>query len=136
MIVFDLKCAADHVFEAWFRDGDAYEAQVAGGEVVCPVCGDTSIAKAPMAPSLARRAHARESERPAQMMRYFRAVCDHVEKTFDDVGERFPEEARKIHYGETDKRSIYGQATTDEASELREEGIEFGYLPWVPRHHS
>lgn len=136
MIVFDIRCADGHVFEAWFRDGEAYEAQAAAGDVVCPVCGGTSVAKAPMAPNLARGAAPPEAERAGQAMRYLHAVREHVEKTFDHVGERFPEEARKIHYGEADKRNIYGEATPDEARELNEDGIEFGTLPWVQRHHS
>ena len=139
MIVFDLICGDGHRFETWFRDGDAYEAQAAAGEIVCPACGDTTVAKAPMAPSLARGAAPRatgETGGPAEMMRSLRALREHVEKSFDNVGERFPEEARKIHYGEVEKRNIYGQASADEASELREEGVEFGALPWVPRHDS
>ena len=149
MIVFDLKCAAAHVFEVWFRDSAAYEAQVKAGEIACPVCGDTAIAKAPMAPNLARRGASDsggdsdapapgrgDAEKAGRVMRYLRAARDHVEKNFDDVGERFPEEARKIHHGEVDKRDIYGQATNEEARELRDDGIEFGQLPWLPRHDS
>ncbi len=134
MIVFDLICGDGHRFETWFRDGEAYEAQAAAGEIVCPKCGDTAVAKAPMAPSLARGAAPREPGGPAEMMRSLRALREHVEKSFDNVGERFPEEARKIHYGEVEKRNIYGQASADEASELHEEGVEFGALPWPPRH--
>ena len=156
MIVFDLKCASAHVFEAWFRDSAAFEAQAGAGEIACPVCGDTGIAKAPMAPNLARRDTSRhdvpardtdgagdaraagpsEFEKAGQVMRYMRAVQDHVEKNFDNVGPRFPEEARKIHHGEVEKRDIYGQATDAEARELKDEGIEFGQLPWLPRHDS
>ena len=136
MIVFDLKCGDGHVFEAWFRDGAAYEAQASGGEIVCPACGDTAIAKAPMAPNVARGAPSPEAERKEQAPGILRAVREHVEKTFDNVGERFPEEARKIHFGEVDKRNIYGQATGEEARALTEDGVEFGPLPWVPRHHS
>jgi len=147
MIVFDLKCAHDHVFEAWFRDGATYDAQAAAGEVVCPVCGDRHIAKAPMAPKVARggggdEASVPASDRPpagapppvAQAMRALRAFREHVEKTFDNVGARFPEEARKIHYGEAERRGIYGEATTDEARALEDEGVPFGVLPRPPRH--
>ncbi len=136
MIVFDLKCGDGHVFEAWFRDGAAYEAQASAGEIVCPACGDTAIAKAPMAPNVARGAPTPEEERKGEALGILRAVREHVEKTFDNVGERFPEEARKIHFGEVDKRNIYGQATCEEARALTEDGVEFGSLPWVPRHHS
>ncbi len=151
MIVFDLKCAAAHVFEVWFRDSAAYEAQTEAGEIACPICGDTAIDKAPMAPNLARRGESDRAgevkgdtpaprqgdvEKAGRVMRYLRAARDHVEANFDNVGERFPEEARKIHHGEVDKRDIYGQATDEEASELKDEGIEIGQLPWLPRHDS
>jgi hypothetical protein len=151
MIVFDLKCAAAHVFEVWFRDSAAYEAQIEAREIACPVCGDTTIDKAPMAPNLARTRKSDrdgevkrdvpapsqiDAEKAGQVMRYLRAARDHVEKNFDNVGERFPEEARKIHHGEVDKRDIYGQASDQEARELEEEGVEIGQLPWLPRHNS
>ncbi len=136
MIVFDLKCAGDHVFEAWFRDGEAYEAQTEAGEISCPVCGCTNVAKALMAPNVAPRSERRESARIEQVVHYLRAVHDHVEKNFADVGRHFPEEARKMHYGEAEKRNIYGQATSEEAEELEDEGIEFGFIPPVPRYDS
>ncbi len=133
MIVFDLKCADGHVFEAWFRNGETFDAQAAAGEVACPVCGDTVVAKAPMAPNVARKERAREA---AQAARKLQALREHVENTCEHVGERFPEEARKIHYGEVDKRGIYGEASLDEARALNEEGVEFGWLPCGPSHDS
>ncbi len=136
MIVFDLNCGDGHRFEAWFRDGDAYEAQAAAGEIACPTCGDTAVAKALMAPNLARGAAPTESADQAKMMRGLAALRDQIEKNFDDVGERFPEEARKIHYGEVEQRNIHGQASTEEARELRDEGVVFGSLPWMPRRDS
>lgn len=146
MIVFDLKCRKDHVFEGWFADSATFQAQADAGEVACPVCGDTRVAKALMAPNVATRSSAAkgaetaaskplamaQNEQAAQMYAMMRAVKEHVEKTFEHVGPRFAEEARKIHYGETDKRGIYGQATRDEAAELKDEGIEFGELPDLP----
>ncbi len=136
MIVFDLSCGDGHCFEAWFRDGDTYEAQAAAGEIACPRCGDTAVAKAPMAPNLARGAARRGTEEPARVVHGLRALRDQIEKNFDDVGERFPEEARKIHYGEVEQRNIYGQASAEEARELCDEGVEFGPLPWMPRRDS
>ena len=133
MIVFDLRCGDGHCFEAWFRDGATFDAQAAAGEVACPVCGDTGVAKAPMAPNVARKARAREAEQAARKLW---ALREHVEKTCEHVGERFPEEARKIHYGEVDQRNIYGQASAEEACELHDEGVEFGALPWMPRRDS
>ena len=136
MIVFDLKCARDHIFEVWFRDGQAYEAQASAGEIDCPVCGNTKIEKALMAPNLARGTAHRETEIAAKTMTQLRDIRAQVEKNCDHVGEQFPEEARKIHYGESKKRGIYGEASLDEARDLHEEGIEFGILPRLPRHNS
>ena len=133
MILFDLRCSQGHAFEAWFRDGATYEAQAEAGEITCAVCGDTDVSKAPMAPAVATRNRI-DPERAAQAMRFWRKVQDHVEKNFDNVGRDFPEEARKIHYGEAEKRNIYGEATAAEARELRDEGIEVSPIPWLRRH--
>ena len=151
MIVFDLKCGKDHVFEAYFADSATYEQQVEAGEIACPFCGDAKIAKAPMAPNIAVGNKARgepelapapapvpaRKPTPREMARAIgtlRQMRSHIEQNFDHVGERFPEEARKIHYGEVERRSIYGDATKEEVGELADEGIEIGEIPWVPRH--
>ena len=135
MMVFDLKCRKDHVFEAWFRDSKDFDRQSKQNLIACPLCGDAKIVKAPMAPNVATRKGRDDdagegAKRAAASMAYMQAVRDHVTKTFDHVGDKFAEEARKIHYGETDKRNIYGQATRDEAKELHDEGVEFGELPF------
>ena len=154
MIVFDLKCAQEHVFEAWFADSDSCTSQISGGEVACPICGDHKVAKAPMAPNIpaatgrgrgrgatgisAKTANA-ATPTPEQMgeaINTLRKMRDVVEKNFDNVGEHFPEEARKIHHGEVEKRNIYGDASSEDAEELREEGIEISQIPWLPRHDS
>ena len=129
MILFDLKCSEDHVFEAWFRDSETYDAQAASGVIECPVCGDTHVTKALMAPNVATGS----TEHVVQIMERFRALHDEITKNSDDVGEKFPEEARKIHYGETEKRNIHGHADLDDARALDEEGIEFGILPPLPK---
>jgi GrxC family glutaredoxin len=116
MILFDLRCKDGHGFEAWFRDSAAYEEQVAANDIACPVCGATEVSKALMAPAV------------------WRKVQNHIEKNFDHVGPQFADEARKIHYGETEKRSIYGEATKTEAKELKDEGIDVNQIPWLPRH--
>ena len=149
MIVFDLKCGKDHVFEAYFADSATYERQAKAHEIACPLCGDVKIAKAPMAPNIAVSNKARGEPEPAptpaparkptppEMARAIgtlRRMRNHIEQNFDHVGERFPEEARKIHYGEVERRSIYGDATKEEAGKLADEGIEIGEIPWVPRH--
>ncbi|MDJ0946788.1 MAG: DUF1178 family protein [Kiloniellales bacterium] len=153
MIRFDLRCRRDHHFEAWFRDNAAFEAQAAAGDLGCPVCGSHKVEKAIMAPRIARsadpsgpgqgaRPHASVamakggSPEEAQALRAtLERLRDHVEATCDYVGEAFPEEARKIHYGETEARGIYGQASDTEAEALAEEGVEFSRLP-LPRRDS
>lgn len=135
MILFDLRCSAGHDFEAWFRDSAAYDAQVKDGEIGCPVCGDRQVTKALMAPAVSSRPKL-DPARVAEAMTTLRKVQAHIEQNFDHVGPRFPEEARKIHHGEVEKRNIYGEATSDQAKELRDEGIEVGTIPWLPRHDS
>lgn len=154
MIVFDLKCGKDHVFEAYFADSETYERQVKAREIACPYCGDVKIAKAPMAPNIAVSGKRKGDPEPApasapekvpvptvpsppEMARAvatLRRMRAHIEQNFDHVGPRFPEEARKIHYGEVERRNIYGDATKEEAGALADEGIEIGEIPWVPRH--
>ncbi|MDJ0970112.1 MAG: DUF1178 family protein [Kiloniellales bacterium] len=148
MIRFDLRCRRDHHFEGWFRDNAAYEAQAAAGDLNCPVCGSVKVEKAIMAPRLAKGTDGRKSQPGGVPMakggssedaKALRAALeklrDHVESTCDDVGEAFPEEARKIHYGEAEARGIYGQASEPEAEALAEEGIDFSRLP-LPRNDS
>ena len=149
MIAFDLKCAKGHVFEAWFASSAGYERDVKAGRVECPLCGSQKVAKAPMAPNVAANGKrgkaepaptpdpsAEQAARMAETFKMLRKVQERIERDFDHVGDRFAEEARKIHYGEVEKRSIYGNATPDEASKLHDEGIEFGQMPWLPRHDS
>jgi hypothetical protein len=132
MILFDLRCKNGHAFEAWFRDGAAYEDQAAAGDLACPVCGSAEVTKALMAPALNSRPKV-DAAQAAEAMRLLRRVQNHIEKNFDHVGSKFAEEARKMHYGEAEKRSIYGEATNTEAKELRDEGIEVNQIPWLPR---
>ena len=159
MIVFNLRCANDHVFEAWFNSSDTYEKQLASEGVICPQCGDSSVVKAPMAPNVATgplakwmgaqpslKLHAStsremdgstaESEAACQGREALIKLRSEVEATCSYVGDKFADEARKIHYGETDSANIYGEATTSEEIELREEGVAFGRIPWLPRSDS
>jgi hypothetical protein len=150
MILYNLCCSADHVFEAWFRDSAAYDEQAAAGEILCPTCGNASVAKAPMAPRIARggdksRETGGESSpgpqtytntQAAEMRRMLTELRSHIEENSDYVGEGFAEEARKIHYGEKEERNIYGEATEGQAAELTEEGIKVGRIPWLPRTDS
>jgi hypothetical protein len=134
MILFNLLCGQEHEFEAWFRDGAAYDAQAAVGEIACPVCGDSSVRKAPMAPNLASRTDSKNMA--AELRKALAGLRQRVETTCDYVGDRFSDEARRMHYGETEKRSIYGDATPDEARELREEGVDVMAIPWLPHQDS
>lgn len=138
MILFELRCGAGHGFEAWFRNGATYEGQAAAREIVCPICGDTCIEKAPMAPRIAKSRGDEEAARQAkgEIMRQFAELRRRVEESCDYVGDRFAEEARRIHYGEIDQRAIYGEATEAETTELAEEGIAFSTIPWVPTTNS
>lgn len=157
MIVFNLRCGGDHVFQAWFKDGATYDQQSAAGEVVCPACGNTKIDKAPMAPRLGKGVgksngggseagssdgsaasggdapSGDKAELAVKLREAMGELRAHVEKNCDYVGPSFAEEARKIHYGETEKRNIYGEASSDEAKSLKDEGVEFGRIPWLPR---
>ena len=140
MISFNLRCTKDHVFEAWFKDGKTFDRQAKQGKVACPVCGDAKIEKAPMAPNIAtsksKKAVPSEAAVAAEMNKALADLRDAVETNCDYVGDQFAEEARKIHYEETEKRNIYGEASDSDAEALKEEGIEVNRIPWLPRTNS
>ena len=146
MILFDLKCSSGHVFEAWFPDSASYEKQVKKKTIECPVCGDTKVTKAPMAPRISAKSNASsaDTEQTAMLsaddqgkaVALLKELREHVEANCDYVGGEFPEEARKIHYGETEKRNIYGEASAEEAKALRDEGVDVNQLPWLPKRNS
>jgi hypothetical protein len=161
MIHYQVRCSQDHEFDGWFKDSAAFDKQSKRGLVECPVCGDTSVQRALMAPSVARKrstavavaqppaaptaappAEAEPSPPPVpavaggRMPAHLRAMLQHlrseVERNCDYVGPQFAEEARKIHRGETEPRGIYGEATPEQTEALADEGIEVGKIPWVP----
>ena len=147
MIHYELVCAAGHHFEGWFADSAAFDRQQEQGLLECPLCGSRDVRKALMAPAVLRSrggdqtpppngqvAMAADRERFAALLRTLRAIKKHVEEHFENVGERFPEEARRIHYGETEPRDIWGQATREEVRELLDEGITVLPLPHLPDH--
>ncbi len=142
MIVFNLRCSKDHVFEAWFNSSKTYEAQASTGSVVCPHCGDANVVKAPMAPNVATGSSRGLSERDVesdhakQGREVLTKLRQEIEENCSYVGDNFAEEARKIHYGEAESANIYGEATTAEERELHEEGVTFGRIPWLPRSDS
>ncbi|HEY2889929.1 MAG TPA: DUF1178 family protein [Dongiaceae bacterium] len=144
MILFDVKCAKGHVFEAWFRDSNTADRQMGRRALACPTCGNTKTAKAPMAPRIGKKGGTAVAKTEATEMAAMSAklrkelgeLRTKVESNCDYVGEKFAEEARKIHYGETDPRGIYGETSKDEARALADEGVEFARIPWLPRHDS
>lgn len=138
MIRYSLHCDKGHEFEGWFSTSADYEMQLSAGFLSCPTCGSTSIHKALMAPAVStsrvqekRQQVAMDTVRREAMAKLKEAV-QAIRESSEDVGERFPEEARKIHYGETDARGIIGQASADEVRELIDEGIEVAPLPVLP----
>ena len=143
MIRYDLICEQGHEFDGWFSNSDAYDGQVKRRLVECSHCGSTKIDKQIMAPGIPAKSN-RKSDvakpmmtgpidpRAQMMMQMMREMRAHVEKRSENVGDNFAEEARKIHYNESKKRGIYGQATPVEAQELIEEGIEVHPLPLLP----
>jgi hypothetical protein len=143
LITYRLSCSAGHEFEGWFKDSAAFDAHSDKGALECPVCGDTGVHKAIMAPALLRGG--KQTSVPAvpqpapppsqelQKMRQFMAgYRKFIEQNAEYVGPQFPEEARKIHYGETDERHIYGESSLAEARELIEEGIAIAPVPPDP----
>ena len=152
MIRYALVCEHGHAFESWFADSAAYDRQAKRKLVACPHCGSAKVEKAIMAPRLATSKKSKEqapvsNETPAptapapvamlspqeqEVRAKLKELREHIVKNADNVGPKFPEEARKMHYGEIEHRSIYGVASPEEATELAEEGIEFHPLPVLP----
>ncbi len=143
MITYNLACAKGHEFEGWFRDSAAYDLQEAQGVLTCPICGDGAIRKAIMAPavrssspraSLSQRPLSPQPAAPDALRRrqFATGFRKFIEDNAEYVGRRFPDEARKIHYGEADERHIYGESTLAEARELIEEGIDIAPMPADP----
>ena len=157
MILYRLRCTKGHEFESWFKDSKTYERQEKKSLIGCAICGDAKVSRAPMAPRIGKGGAktveveapaAAPASAPSPAQQQMAALAKHmpkelreallkvraeVEKNCEHVGEKFAEEARKIHYGESDKRGIYGETSDEEAEALAEEGIEFGRLPWIPR---
>lgn len=131
MIRYDLRCDNGDEFEAWFGSIADYDKQAGAGLVECPHCGSTQIEKAPMAPAVVtgRRKDARQER--AVAMALASKVREHIRENFDYVGEKFADEARKMHAGETEERAIWGEATPEQAEQLAEEGIAAAPLPPV-----
>ena len=134
MKVLNLRCADDHGFEGWFGSEGDFAAQQTSGSIACPMCGSNAIDRLPSAPRIQVSRHAAPAAEPTQPLpmtlqsQWLRAVR-HVMESTEDVGDRFAEEARRIHYGEVEERGIRGQASREDAQALRDEGIEVMALP-------
>ena len=154
MILYELNCDRQHSFEAWFKDGATADRQLKRNSVECPSCGSVKVAKALMAPRVGKKGNSREiapisppalpsapaappagkaAMVPAELRQALIEVRKQIEANCDYVGDKFAEEARKIHEGESEVRGIYGEATEAEHEELLEDGIEVARVPWVPR---
>ncbi len=142
MIKYSLICDKEHVFEGWFGSSEDYDKQRKRGLVDCPSCGSKKISKALMAPGVSGTKKSSDEtvamtklpspELPAEMIEQLRKIKKHVEANSENVGDRFPEEARKIHYGEAEARGIYGKASLEEATNLAEEGVNVLPIPDLP----
>lgn len=158
MIRYALSCDNDHGFDSWFRNSEAFDTLSASGNIACPHCGSTAVSKALMAPRVGKEvvelqqplANAPQAPDEAQaeqaspnsqavmaqaeqLRRMLQAMRRKVEESCDYVGGEFAEEARRIHYGESAQRGIYGETSREEAEALADEGIDFARIPWVPR---
>ena len=135
MIKYALLCEGDHGFEAWFSSAAAFDRQAEAGQIVCPACGSADIRKALMTPNVAtskKRAQPSRVAAPQEVAELVRAFRRHVTENADYVGPQFPAEARKIHFGETEPRGIYGEASLAEAKALLDEGVRVAPLPKLP----
>ncbi|HKJ62348.1 MAG TPA: DUF1178 family protein [Hyphomicrobiales bacterium] len=153
MIKYTLKCAGGHQYETWFASSSAYDALSSKGQLQCPVCGTSDVGKALMTPNVSARQNKRETHPAAspqpktvttsaegetpqtEAIEMMRKLRDFVKENSEYVGPKFAEEARKIHYEEAETRSIYGEASGDELTDLHDEGIGFYPLPVLPEDH-
>jgi len=138
LIRYSLHCKEAHLFEGWFSGSADFESQLERGFISCPVCNSSEVSKALMAPSVST-GRQKDATRTLTMDAAQKDVLAKIKETLatikanaEDVGDKFPEEARKIHYGEAQERGIIGQASLQEAKALLEEGIEVAPLPILP----
>jgi hypothetical protein len=133
LIVYSLHCEDGHAFEGWFGSSAAYDEQSASGKLTCPICDTRKISKAPMAPAVSgTKSKGTSPEETRKLRQFATGIRKYVVENAEYVGPKFPEEARKIHYGESDDRHIYGEATLKEAKEMVEEGLDVAPLPPDP----
>ena len=147
MISFTLVCEKGHEFDGWFQNSAAFEEQVKKRIVTCPSCGSAKVEKGLMAPAIPAKSNRKDADKAPvhggapdpktrELIEQVRKLRDHIAENSEYVGDRFPEEARKIHYEETEARGIYGEASLEEARELLEEGVEVLPVPNIPEDHN
>ena len=141
MISYSLICDRSHKFDAWFKSAEAYDQQAERGIVTCPICNSVRVEKALMAPALSRMNSDKLSlssghPQQAEIREMLRVMRKKVTSEADYVGDKFAEEARKIHFKEVDARGIYGEATKEEVAALGEDGVDFMPLPSVKEEHN
>jgi len=137
VIHYTLVCESEHKFDGWFRNAEAFDEQNGRGIVTCPVCSSSSVAKALMAPSVSRASSDKVAvsvghPQQARLRELLKALRDKVTAEADYVGDRFADEARKIHFGEVDAHGIYGEASREDVASLLEDGIDVMPLPQLP----
>ena len=156
MIRYNLRCERGHAFESWFQSSTAYESQEKRKLVSCPACGSIKVERAIMAPQIVSKKGRERAAAPVEtadvpampssspestplmmaqereLRAKLRELRQHIVKNADNVGERFPNEARKMHYGDIEHRPIYGEASPEEARSLIDEGVEVSPLPVLP----
>jgi len=141
MIIFDLQCANDHRFEGWFKNASEYEYQLASTMIHCPICDTEQVTRVPTATHLNLGKTAQQSTQAVQTEQAILAqdanavlhkLHEHVKRNYEDVGDEFAAEAKRMHYGEVEERNIRGNATKDEVAELNDEGIMALPIPDLP----
>ena len=134
MIVFDLKCSSNHIFEVWFKDTKEFNKQQKNQQISCPICDDHRISKSLMSPNLTKKSNSKKNKKTINktLINKISKFKKTIEKNFEYVGDKFSEEAKKIKYNEAEDRAIYGEANLKQTKELIDEEIDFQPLPWSP----
>ena len=136
MILYNLKCPQNHSFEVWFKDSGTYDKQAKRKQIECPICSDTAIEKAIMAPNVLMKGQNETKEKKLASSPSNNAITElktHIEKNSEDVGNNFALLARKMHIGDLPERTIHGKASLSEAKSLSEDGVPIVPLPWFNR---
>ena len=129
MIVFDLSCSNGHSFEVWFNSNSDYKEQNDKGLLICPYCECNEVSKKLSAPKIKSSNNNQNPKENLDIVSLRKKFLDYVEKNTEDVGKKFPEIARKIHYNEIDPKPIRGSASVEEVKDLHDEGINVVALP-------